>query len=163
MKNLIYGLISVGLITSGFADDIYLYKDKNGNSVYTNKPVKNAKKLNLPPLSVYSSPMSKRDYAAKGYTQAPNETKSTKIYTKDTAPTYGNETGRQQILNEELNREKQALSDSQQALTTAKQTKLASEINQPEQYLARIQSLQDAVTEHQKNISTLSKQLGVNN
>ena len=163
MKNLIYALISIGLITSGFADDIYLYKDKNGNSVYTNKPVKNAKKLNLPPLSVYSSPMSKRDYEAKSYTEQPNETKSTKIYTKDTAPTYGNETGRQQILNEELALEKQALSDSPQALTTANQTTLAREINQPEQYQVRIQSLQDAVTEHQKNISTLSKQLGVNN
>lgn len=162
MKSLALAIALLSIITNLFADDIYLYTDKNGNSVYTNKPVKNAKKVKLPPISVYSSPMTKNDYAATSYTQSGNA-KSTKIYTKTTAPAYGNETGRQQILAEELNREKQALTDSQQALTTANQTKLASEINQPVQYQARIQSLQDAVTEHQKNISTLSKQLGVNN
>lgn len=161
MKTLVLAITLLGCITHSFADDIYLYTDKNGNSVYTNKPVKNAKKVKLPPISVYSSPMTKSDFKATSYTQ-PNEAKVTKIYTKTVAPTYGNETGRQQILAEELSREKQALSDSQQALATAKQTKLASEINKPEQYQARIQSLQDAVTEHQKNISTLSKQLGVN-
>lgn len=162
MRTLVLAITLLGCITNLFADDIYLYTDKNGNSVYTNKPVKNAKKVKLPPISVYSSPMTKSDFAASGYTQ-PNGAKITKIYTKAVTPTYGNEIGRQQILAEELSREKQALNDSQQALTTAKQTKLASEMNQPEQYQARIQSLQDAVTEHQKNISTLSKQLGVNN
>ncbi len=162
MRTLVFAIALLGFISKLFADDIYIYKDKNGNSVYTNKPVKNAQKVKLPPISVYSSPMTKNDYAATSYTQ-PSRTKTTKIYTKTTVPAYGNEIGRQQILAEELSREKQALSDSQQALATAKQTKLASEINQPVQYQARIQSLQDAVTEHQKNISTLSTQLGVNN
>lgn len=166
MKQLIKYLCILGMITHVTADDIYQYTDKKGNLVYTNKATKNAKKVNLPPISIYSSPMTKNDYGATGYTNKPSQTnsKNPTIYTKTTAQNSGtNETGRQQILAEELSKEKQALSDTQQALATAKQTKLASEKNNPELYQTRIQSLQDAVTEHTKNISILSNQLGVSN
>lgn len=148
------------------ADSVYQYTDSSGMTVFTNKPVKNSKKLNLPPLSVYAAPITKNDYYAKGYTNKSNGNNGVaKVYVKNpSGGSFGtNEVGRSQILNEELTKEKQALSDSQQALNQAKKTKLPSEQNNPDLYQQRIQSLQDAVTEHQKNIDILSKQLGVNN
>ena len=56
MRTLVFAIALLGFISKLFADDIYIYTDKNGNSVYTNKPVKNAQKVKLPPISVYSSP-----------------------------------------------------------------------------------------------------------
>lgn len=48
----------IGTISSGYcinevayaADNVYKYTDKNGMNVYTNKPIKNSKKVDLPPL-----------------------------------------------------------------------------------------------------------------
>ncbi len=169
MYNLItYILLSI-ITSTVIADEIYQYTDVKGNLVYTNKAIKNAKKVTLPPISVYSSPMTKSDYMANNYTnKVNNSAKNNKIPTiyprANTQKNIGtNEIGRRQLLTEELGKEKLALSDTQQALTTAKQTKLASEKNNPQLYQDRIQSLQDAVTEHTKNISILSNQLGISN
>lgn len=177
MKYLIWsGLIALNVWAA--ADDIYQYTAKNGTLVFTNKPVKNAQKVNLPPLTVYAAPMTRKDFAAQGYTAANVSSNSMKIYPYNSfhypetnytsriskAPQLGtNELGRQQILNEELDHEKQALADAQQLLLTGSQSALASEIDHPERHQARIQALQDAVTEHQKNIYILSDQLGINN
>ena len=145
-----------------FAEDIYQYVDKNGTTVFSNKPVKGAKKVNLPPITVYASPMTKNDYNAAGYTNpvAPKKVKNINVVNTKNLGT--NEVGRNQVLSDELQHEKQALSDAQKALDTGKQTKLDSEKNNPEQYQASIQGLQDAVTEHEKNIDILTKQLGGN-
>jgi len=149
-------IINIGVVN---ADDIYQYTDKNGTTVYSNKPSKGAKKVNLPPITVYASPMTKADYNAKSYTDP--TAKKVKVVKNGSQQNLGtNETGRRQVLTEELNHEKLALEDAQKALDTAKQTKLDSEKNNPTQYQARIQALQDAVTEHQKNIDILSNQLG---
>ena len=59
------GLISLNLAYA--SDNVYQYTDKNGMTVYTNKPVKNSKKLDLPALSVYAAPVTLNDYSAKGY------------------------------------------------------------------------------------------------
>lgn len=149
-------------------NNIYQYKNKDGNWVFTNKPVKNGQKLSLPPLAVYSSPITKKDYTNQYFIQkAPISTK-TALYNKSNdynKVSYSGktETGRKQILNEELLHEKQALSDSEQVLASARQTRLPSEKNKPEQYQARLQMLQDTVEEHQKNIIILSNQLGIAN
>lgn len=143
------------------ADDIYQYIDKSGTTVYSNKPVKGAKKVNLPPITVYASPMTKNDYNARSYTESSTrKNKTVKMVTRQSVPAGTNEEGRNQILAEELEHEKQALEDARKALNTAKDTKLDSEKNNLAQYQDRIQALQDAVTEHQKNIDILSRQLG---
>ena len=153
-----------------YADDtIYQYKDKNGATVFTNKPVKNGKKVTLPAITVYAAPMTQNDFKAKGYTNgtatknnAIQDNSIKKIYTQSMSQNLGtNEVGRQQILNEELALEQKALTDSQQALQSGMATKLPSEQNNPDQYQTRIKALRDAVTEHQKNIDILSNQLGV--
>jgi hypothetical protein len=147
------------------ADEIYQYQKADGTIVFTNKPVKNAKKVKLPPLSVYSSPMTKSDYQAAGYTAPMQHGQSNKLqsYANPLSTAGFNEVGRKQILSEELARERQALSDSQAALLEAKQNPLASEKNHPTEHANRLQALHDAITEHQKNIAILSQQLGINN
>ena len=138
------------------ADDIYQYQDKNGTTVFSNKPVKNAQKVTLPPLTIYAAPMTQNDFNAQSYTNEQSLSRYPKI-----APSHlgSREQGRRQILAEELAHEKNGLDDAQQALATSQQTKLASEKNNPQQYQARLQALQDTITEHQKNIAILSQQL----
>ncbi|RTL12139.1 MAG: DUF4124 domain-containing protein [Neisseriaceae bacterium] len=164
-------LLLLGIIVSiscYASDTIYQYKDKNGATVFTNKPVKNGKKVVLPAITVYAAPMTQSDFKAKGYTNsttaknAIQDSAIKKNYTQSINQNLGtNEVGRQQILNEELALEQKALTDSQQALQSGMATKLPSEQNNPEQYQARIKALRDAVTEHQKNIDILSNQLGI--
>ena len=62
-----YLLLLVSIISvSCYADDtIYQYKDKNGATVFTNKPVKNGKKVVLPAITVYAAPMTQSDFKAK--------------------------------------------------------------------------------------------------
>lgn len=155
-------VLLLSIFTLVNADDIYQYVDKNGTTVFSNKPVKGAKKVNLPPITVYASPMTKNDYNAAGYTTPATVKKAKNNSTIGTQNLGTNEVGRNQILSEELEHEKQALNDAQKALEAGKQTKLDSEKNNPDQYQARMQALQDAVTEHEKNIDILTKQLGGN-
>lgn len=147
-------IILITVISYAFADDIYQYTDKNGRQVYTNKPVKNSTKMKLPALTIYNFPNKN------------SQTKDNvrKVYPKEVSTSYlPNQTGRQLVLSEELSKEKQALADSKDALAQAKKTPLASEKNNKDAYNTRIQALQDAITEHQKNIDVLSRQLNVGN
>ena len=148
--------------TFSFASDIYQYKDSKGNIVYTNKLVKGATKVKLPPLSVYAAPMTKADIQAKNYTTYGNYSNVTKKPTTHNSKiaNFGtNEQGRHYILNDELKKETQALKDAQQALIEGKNIRLGTESKNIVAYNARTQALQDAVTEHQKNIEILTKQL----
>lgn len=145
----IYLFIAIIYCSITSADDVYQYTDKNGRQVFTNKPVKNAKKMQLPTLTIYTPPK-KSDNTVK------------KIYPRDNTSYLTNPTGRQLILSEELKNEKLALKDTNDALIQAKKTPLASEKNNPQAYNQRIQALQDAATEHQKNIDVLSRQLNIN-
>ena len=164
MKHITFALLGLIFIQSIFADTVYENIDKNGNIIYSNKPSKNAKKVSLPPISIYSSPMKLNNSANKKYTNTSSNVKT--IYPKNVNGSMQykgtNENGRNQILSQELSSEKLALVDSQQALSEAKKVKLSSEKYDNNTYQKRIQGLQDAVTEHQKNIEILSKQLGVN-
>ncbi|MFN7095685.1 MAG: hypothetical protein ACK4M7_10010 [Burkholderiales bacterium] len=143
-----------------FANDksVYQYTNAQGNLVVGNTATAQAQKMELPPLNIYTSPITAADLKAKGYTepslnQAKNITKAN--------PYLGlNEIRRKEILQEELAREKIALNDSKQMLSQGKSIKLISETNSPQQYMTRIQGLKDAVAEHQRNIDILNKQLG---
>ena len=68
----------------------------------------------------------------------------------------GKESKRRLILQEELSKEQQALKETQTILTQSSNIKTKDEAQNKERY--RI--LQDAINEHQKNISILNKQLG---
>lgn len=151
----------VSLCSLSFASEIYCYTNKNGTTVCSNKGKAPADAINVHKFkgggTVYVSPTpltKPQTQATSGYKAKIVDRGLNSVNNRGT-----NETGRKQILRDELGQEKQALSDSQKALIDGK-AKLASEKNNPQKYNERMQSLQDAITEHQKNIATLSKQLG---
>jgi len=139
-----YLLLAILATSFAIADDIYQYTDSNNNIIISNKKTPNANKMELPPLTVYASPTTKKDIQG-GNTISNNSGRSNK---------------RQQVLNEELNREKLALSNTQILLEQAKKLQLSK--NSKEQQLAKeqINTLSDAINEHNKNIGILTKQLG---
>ena len=141
---------------------VYKYIDKNGNTVIGNTKTQNATLLPLHPLSVYAVPMSAADLYAHGYTD-----KNASIIANNaqihpfSSNTFGSgETLRQQILNEELNKEQSMLLDSKQLLAQGKNIKYPSEIADHNRYNTRITLLQDSINEHTKNIELLNRELG---
>lgn len=128
-------------------DNIYSYVDGSGNTIVSNIPHSGSSRMKLPPLPVYVRPMSKSDLLAPRYTNQVNINKP---------PAKSNlELGRTEVLTEELNHEKNALATTEKLLITAKSMS-HQDINT---YNSRIQLLNDAITEHQKNIDLLTKQL----
>ena len=159
MKYAIFIIIILCYLSNVYASDIYQYIDKNGRMVYTNKAIKGAKKVNLPPLNVYAAPMSKSDVQSNSYTNYNNTTS----FSKKPRSFSSGEQARYKILQDELSRENQALIDAKQALTEGKLMHLGNESKNKEACITRTQALQDAVTEHQKNIEVLAKQLSKHN
>lgn len=132
-------------------NSVYQYIDTHGNLVITNKPKPQAKKIDLPPLIVYANPMTANDLYANGYTEPQNIGGGDN---KKYKPIINiNETSRQLVLNEELAHERQALTNALTLLNEAKRTKLSTESDK--EYLIRLQSLQDNLEEHKKNIQML--------
>lgn len=162
-KIIFFGVANLVLLNYVRADDIYYYKDKAGITVYSNKPVANSQKLDLPPLSVYAKPMNYNDFNARGYTKAPNSQNINPSNAMPSIPMNAAEKTRQQILQAELEREQQALKTTQQALNLRQQTPPINKNTVPDQLQNGTDPLQDALIVHQKNIELLSKQLGLIN
>ena len=145
--------------------DIYQYTDEHGNVVLTNHQHKSGHKIELPPLVVYATEVSKDDITAQSYTQysltrmlgknnIPNATTN-----KGEAIANLNDTNRRVVLNEELVHEKLALTKAMSLLSAAKLKN--SHDDGLGSYSERIKLLTDDVTEHQKNIELLNQSLAV--
>lgn len=152
MKTLAFCL----LLTCGLAHaEVYKYIDANGNVTFTNVPIKGAKPMHLAPLSTYGS-------NGKGKASASGKSAST----PDGYPSVDNGTqtkrdeGRRKILENELANEQKALADAQKAYTDGAATRNGDETRNYQKYLDRVQKLKDAVTERQKNVDALRRELG---
>lgn len=142
------------------ADDIYVYKDKDGRTIVSNIN-KNGFKIALPPLNVYAVPMSKSDVYANGYVE-PKPYMTSKplmsnVNNDELYFTHQQNSTRVQILQEELNKETAALADSNNLLKISKSMHSENENNSI--YQERIKALEDSVTEHKKNIEMLKKEI----
>ncbi len=140
---------------------IFEYTDESGNLVITNKQHIKARKMKLAPLVVYANPMTKNDLYANGDTDIPkiwypNNSKISNLgkFTPNINENM-NEYGRNFVLNEELAHEKDALNSALKLLANAKENKLITEDNT--QYINRLQTLQDNIEEHKKNIELLTR------
>ncbi|QBJ78671.1 DUF4124 domain-containing protein [Aquitalea sp. USM4] len=154
MKTLAFCL----LLTCGLAHaEVYKYIDANGNVTFTNVPIKGAKPMHLAPLSTYGGSGS-----GKGKAAASGKSAST----PDGYPSVDNGTqtkrdeGRRKILENELANEQKALADAQKAYTDGAATRNGDETRNYQKYLDRVQKLKDAVTERQKNVDALRRELG---
>jgi len=136
-------------VSYSYAETIYQYTDSNGVTVFTNNPPKNIKdkKVYIKTPQTYSFSSSKSDSAA-----------SSTNYNNNYAPNNQVTNSKKQILQEELANEQTALNDASQALAEGKEVRLGSEKNY-QKYQDRIQALQNAVTEHEKNIQLLQQQI----
>jgi hypothetical protein len=145
-------------------NEVYEYQDSKGHTVFSNINKESiGKTITLPPLNIYAQPMSKSDVFAEHYTAKPVLT-PTKAYLRINNSNLNNiyfsnkqNNTRQQILSEELVKEKAALNNSQKTLIVSQKIKYSNENNT--EYNERIKALKDSITAHQKNIEILQKEL----
>lgn len=137
--------------------EVYKYIDANGNVTFTNVPIKGSKPMHLAPLSTYGNSSKSKPAANPGGKSAS---------TPDGYPNVDNGTqnkrdqGRRKILENELANEQKALADAQKAYTDGAATRNGDETRNYQKYLDRVQKLKDTVTERQKNVDALRRELG---
>ena len=141
--------------------EIYKKVDKNGHVTYSNVPIKGAVKLNLePPISTNDAPTASGTRPKRARTPTPAN-----FPRVDKATQSKRDDKRRQILLDELQTEKKALVDAQQAYTEGKAVPEvykapdgATRRNVPK-YEEKMQRLQAAVKAHEKNVELLQKEL----
>ena len=183
--------------TSAFAQTtIYKHTDESGRVTYSNKPIKGAVVMELEPLTLIPGvavPVSARASAPKSVAtlervDAPRQDSKASFANSSAAPMLASvepqvqrrrDNERRRILEEELQREEQSLTDvrssvmqEQQnpmlvaAVRTAQQaadpspSQMAEMRNNIDKASGRIRGLQATVAEHEKNIEALKKELG---
>ena len=143
---------------------IYKYVDAYGNVTYSNIPVPGAKRSTLPPVQInpYTPPsalLQNRDGASR-ITVRPQANPDPRGSTPsspggypviDSATQRQRDSGRARILQEELNNEQKALSNARRMLKETEQHA------KPDSALLR--GLRDAVTEREKNIAALQREI----
>ena len=140
-------LVMLSVSLSAYAE-IYKYTDENGRVLFTDVPIKGAKKLNLEPASSNVGSKPKRTVATpENFPKVDGETQKKR------------DNVRQRLLAEELANEQKQLADAKQALKEGEATRLGDERNY-QKYLDRVQKLKDNLTLHEKNVETLQKELG---
>ena len=128
------------------------YIDKDGRTIFSNAPVKNARKVACfqPPAPPSPEPA---DSAGRARAPVPTEP-NLPCVAPDTQRQRDND--RRQILEAELAREQDALNQAKKAL--ADQAQADSERNYPRGQ-DRLKPYQDAVVLHQKNMASLQQEM----
>lgn len=132
---------------------IYKYVDKDGHVTFTNVPLRGAQALIIMPSSSPSGSGGitvNNDQAIKPRTQ--NNSSPANIPRVDSNTQRSRDANRQRILQSELDNERKALAEAQQALADYRKKTGAN--------AAQIQKLQDAVTDRERNIAALNQELG---
>ncbi len=136
------------------AATIYKYVDANGNVTYTNVPLRGAQPITLNPLSTYhgrkpSGGNADKAPASGGYPNVDADTQKQR------------DSGRKKILEQELANEVKALDAAKKALADGKAVRNGDETRNYQKYLDRVQKLQNEVTDREKNVAALKKELGL--
>jgi hypothetical protein len=161
---------------------IYKLVDESGRVTYSNKPMKGAVVVELDPISTLPglpAPVAQKASALEKSEARPAVAIVTPIASVDPQLQKRRDTDRRKILETELDREEQSLSDARKTLVTEQQnpqliaavrTAQAASDPSPAELLefrksidkasSRIRGLQASVAEHEKNIEALKKELG---
>ncbi|HJV06314.1 MAG TPA: DUF4124 domain-containing protein [Chromobacteriaceae bacterium] len=152
-------LMSCGLAQAA----VYKYIDQNGNVTFSNIPIKGGKPIRLEPISTYSSQTPVPHHNKTHANSASSANGSPAGYPNVDAGTQRQrDGGRRKILEQELSNEEQALADARKALADGQATRNGDETHNYQKYLDRVQKLKDAVTDREKNIQALRRELGQN-
>ena len=148
-----YFLALWGLCYIGCAQaDIYKRVDADGHVMYSNTPLKGAKKLHLPPLPTLPA-HTRSNSSAADFPQV------------DAATQKGRDNTRKQILEDELNSEEKALAEARNNLRTGtdnpeaytdKDGKIFPNVTKQDE---KMKGLQEQVQLHEKNIAALKTEL----
>jgi hypothetical protein len=154
MPNTMKTLAVCLLLTCGLAQaEVYKYIDANGNVTFTNVPIWPSPCTwhRCPPMAAAASAYCRQWQVGldpDGYPSVDNGTQTKR------------DEGRRKILEGELANEQKALADAQKAYTDGAATRNGDETRNYQKYLDRAQKLKDAVTERQKNVDALRRELG---
>ena len=189
------GLAAVAMSGAAWSQStIYKHVDDSGRVTYTNKPMKGATVVDLEPLTtIPGTPGGALAPVAAQATAAPAKSVATlervdKPAAPSAQPTLASiepqvqkrrDNERRKILEEELAREEQSLTDSRTAITQEQQnptlvaavramqqaaeptaSQMVEMRNNIEKASGRIRGLQATVAEHEKNVEALKKELG---
>ena len=129
------------------------YVDKDGHTIYSNVPIKNARKIVCfqPPAPVATeTPPPTPAPAVK-----PPENTKTRV---DASTQRKRDDERRQILEEELAREQDALSEARRALAEQESIRSGDERNY-QRVLDRLKPYQETVEMHEKNIASIKREM----
>jgi len=130
------------------------YVDKDGRTIYSNVPIKNARKLVCfqPPAPVAAETPAPAPAPA---VKAPDNTKAR----VDASTQRKRDDERRQILEEELAREQDALAEARRALAEQESIRSGDERNY-QRVLDRLKPYQETVEMHEKNIASIKREMG---
>jgi len=129
------------------------YLDKDGRTIYSNVPIKNARKIACfqpPPPVAAETPA-----PAPPVTQPVPDAGKTRV---DSQTQRKRDDERRQILEEELTREQSALSEARRALSEQEATRLGDERNY-QRVQERLKPYQEAVEAHERNIASIKREM----
>ena len=141
--------------------DIYKFVDEQGVTTYTNVPARlpasGASKVAVdPPPAPIPAPASA---GAASSPQAKARPSSPANFPRvDPETQKQRDSGRRQILEEELRTEEKLLAEARQAEADGEATRQGDERNY-QKYLDRVQKLKDDVEQHEKNVASLRREL----
>ena len=129
------------------------YVDKDGRTIYSNVPIKNARKIACfqPPAPVAAETPPPTPAPA---VKPPDNTK-TRV---DASTQRKRDDERRQILEEELAREQDALSEARRALAEQESIRSGDERNY-QRVLDRLKPYQETVEMHEKNIVSIKREM----
>lgn len=133
------------------ASTIYRYVDKDGHVTFTNMPQPGAQAISITPVNPDSGTrgsITPRSNAPRPRSPAANVA----VPSVDAGTQRNRDEGRRRILQTELDNERKALGEARTALSEARR--------KPGTATAQLQRLQDAVTDRERNIDALNKELG---
>jgi septal ring factor EnvC (AmiA/AmiB activator) len=130
------------------------YVDKDGRTIYSNVPVKNARKVACfqPPPAPSPEPSTA---PANARSPAPADTSRARV---EPNTQRQRDSDRRQILESELAREQDALNEAKKALAEQESVREGSERNYA-RVQERLKPYQDSVALHEKNIASLKQEI----
>lgn len=182
--------------TSAFAQTtIYKHTDESGRVTYSNKPMKGAVVMELEPLTLVpgvtvpvAAPVATKAVATLERVDTPKQDSKPSFANSSAAPTLASvepqlqrkrDNDRKRILEEELAREEESLTNVRSSVTQEQQnpmlvaavraaqqaadptpSQMVEMRNSIDKASGRIRGLQATVAEHEKNIEALKKELG---
>lgn len=151
MRRLLLTLLLASSPLPANASTIYRYVDKDGHVTFTNMPQPGAQAIIVTPSNPDSSTRGSVTPRPGAMRSRPNAA-NVDVPSVDAGTQRNRDEGRRRILQTELDNEQKALNEARNALAEAKR--------KPGTAAAQLQRLQDAVTDRERNIDALNKELG---